>query len=499
MAIKPILVLVLDGFGISSEVKGNAIKLAKTPVLDSIFEKAAYTTLKASGLEVGLPKGQMGNSEVGHMNIGAGRRVLQDLTYIDACIEDGKFKTNKFLLGALEHVIEKNSALHIMGLLSNGKVHSSIDHLYEILKLASYHNLKNVFLHVWTDGRDTGIHLGKSYICALEKFIAKLGIGEIKTVCGRFYSMDRDKHWVRVKLAYDAIARGLGREFKEAEKLVEEDYGLGISDEFIVPAVKRGYTGVKENDAIICFNFRPDRARQITQMFLENNNRSKIKIGKYICFCKYDSCFDCEVAFSPRKIKNTIGEYLSTKGFTQLRVAETEKFAHITFFLNAGAQEAFENENRVIIDSPKVKTYDLAPEMSSEKITDAIIEGLESKKYNIIFANFASPDMVGHTGNLSATIKAVEKIDGCIERIIKCAASEEAITIITADHGNAEKMLDSSGEIVTSHTCSEVPFAIYGYDCKLRKSGSLCDISPTILEILGLEKPAEMTGKSLII
>lgn len=489
---KTVAIIILDGFGISENHNGNAIAMSKTPVLDKIFKNSPYTELKASGKYVGLPDGQMGNSEVGHMNIGSGRVVYQDLTYINNQIQSGEFKKNKVILDTFNYVTRHNSVLHLAGLLSDGGVHSSINHLYAILNLARENGLKNINIHVWTDGRDTSMHSGIRYISELETFLKETKIGEIKTISGRFYSMDRDKRLERTEKAYLAMAHATGRKFISADMFLKSEYQKGISDEFIVPSVKEGYVGVKQNDAMICFNFRPDRARQITQRFLND----KIE---YVCMCPYDDKFDCKVAFKQNKITGTLGQCLSENNITQLRVAETEKYAHVTFFLNAREEIAFKNEDRIIINSPKVKTYDCVPKMSSEGVTDAVIEGIESGKYDIIFVNYANPDMLGHTGNLKATIEAVEAVDECVGEIINCLNKIGGIAVITADHGNAEEMITPSGEPCTSHTCNKVPFSIWNYNCKLKNTGSLCDIAPTILDILNIKKPAEMTGRSLIL
>lgn len=499
---KPLLVVIMDGYGLNKEKYGNAISTANTPNLDEIFKNCPYAELKASGLDVGLPDGQMGNSEVGHMNIGAGRIVYQDLTHIDKCISDSTFRKNSKLCKAMKTVLENKSSLHLMGLLSDGGIHSHINHLYEILKLADEYNLKKVCIHAWTDGRDTVITSAKNFISDLEKFTNKLGVGEIKTICGRFYAMDRDKNIERTEQAYQAIMNANATKFENALDFISSNYNSGITDEFIKPGVKEGYNGIQKDDVMICFNFRADRVRQITQMFLKKdkdiNLVDRTKLKNYICFSKYDDSFKCDVAFEPREIKNTIGEYLSKHGLTQLRIAETEKYAHVTFFLNAGAEVPFKNEDRIIINSPKVTTYDLTPSMSADKLTETVIESINCEKYDVIFLNYANPDMVGHTGNLEATIKAVEKVDECVGKLILAMKEKMGITIITADHGNAEKMLNDKGGPFTAHTCNLVPFAIYGYNCELKKSGSLCDIAPTILEILGIKKPAEMTGESLI-
>lgn len=488
---KSLVLVIMDGFGISQDLRGNAVKNAYTPNLDYMFKNCPYTEIVASGIEVGLPENQMGNSEVGHMNIGAGRTVFQDLTYIDQCIKNGSFNKNNRLCGIMEYVSEKKSSLHIMGLISDGGIHSSLNHLYALLKLASNYKIKNVYIHAWTDGRDAPIRSAIKYISDLENFISEVKVGEIKTVSGRFYSMDRDKRFERTKLSYESIVYGKGRKFESVSEYLNEEYISGNTDEFIIPAVKNGYNGISKDDVLVCFNFRSDRARQISDLFLNEDNI------KYFGFCKYKE--NVPSIFEPREIKNTIGQYLSDVGKTQLRVAETEKYAHITFFLNSGAEKPFENEDRVIIDSPKVKTYDLMPEMSADEITNCVIKAMNSRKYDVIFVNYANPDMVGHTGNFNATVKAIEKVDKCIGKLKFESQKNGSVLIVTADHGNAEKMIDEKGEIFTSHTTNLVPFTIFGYNCKLKKIGALCDVSPTVLEILKLKKPAEMTGQSLII
>lgn len=490
MNFKPVVLAIMDGFGIRKETVGNAVFSAKTPNLDKIFSSCPYTELEASGLFVGLPEGQMGNSEVGHMNIGAGRVVYQDLTFIDKCISDGSFFKNENLAGIMSEVSKNGSNLHLMGLVSDGGVHSSINHLFALLKMAREFKIKNVFIHAWTDGRDTGVKSAGSYISAVESLAKELGTGEIKTICGRFYAMDRDKRTERTTQAFEAMANAKGARFESAQDYLKASYDAGLTDEFVVPAVKNDYEPMSKNDAVICFNFRTDRARQISEMFL------KTGMVKYFGFTRYEEGVPC--IFSPREVKNTIGEYLSKCGLKQLRIAETEKYAHVTFFLNAGAEKPFENESRMIVNSPKVKTYDLAPEMSAEEVTTSVLEAINSGKYDVIFMNYANPDMVGHTGNFSAATKAVEKVDECIGRVCELVKKSGGVTVITADHGNAEKMIGENGEVFTAHTTSKVPFAIDGFDCELKSSGSLCDIAPTLLEILKIKKPAEMTGQSLI-
>ena len=494
---RPTLLIIMDGYGISDNVEGNAIANANTPILDKLFSTCPYSKLIASGVDVGLPEGQMGNSEVGHINIGAGRIVLQDLLYINNSIQNKSFYKNEKLIEVMKYVSDNNSTLHLMGLVSDGGVHSSLDHIYALLKLASNYKLKNVNIHVWTDGRDTLTCSALKYISELEMFTRKLGIGEIKTICGRFYSMDRDERWERTIPAYEAVFSGKGETFKNTIELLEKKYELGETDEFIKPSVKIGYKGIQPNDAIICFNFRADRVRQITKLFLKNKDFNSLY--KYVCFCEYDKNFNADVAFKPNPVNNTIGEHLANCGLKQLRVAETEKYAHVTFFLNAGVEKAYQNEERILINSPKVERYDSKPEMSADQITESVINSIRSGKYDFIVVNYANADMVGHTGNMRAAIQAVEKVDKCIGRLISCIKEASGVAIITADHGNAEKMINSNGEVFTSHTCNPVPFSVFGYKCKLKPFGVLCDIAPTILDIMGIKKPAEMTGNSLII
>lgn len=499
---KSVLLIIMDGFGIGENNENNAIFKADTPTLDKIFKENSYTELFASGSHVGLPEGQMGNSEVGHLNIGAGRVVYQDLTYINKCIEDGSFYKNEELINLMETAKKNNSALHLMGLLSDGGVHSSIGHFFAVLKLAKKYNIKKVCLHVWTDGRDTPPKSALKYLNELEKFISENKIGAIETLSGRYYAMDRDKNWDRTELAFDAIFNACGDKFKSAAEAVQNSYKDGITDEFIKPSVRLGYEGIREKDCVLNLNFRADRARQITAMFTVDSESFQhirgFKVEKYCCFTSYDEKFrNVDVIFGPRFLKNTLGEYVSSLGLKQLRVAETEKYAHVTFFFNGGVEKPNKNEDRVIVKSPNVKTYDLKPEMSADGVTDEVLRGLQSKKYDLIVVNFANPDMVGHTGNMEATIKAVEAVDGCIEKLMEEAKKQGVTAVITADHGNAEKMKDENG-VVTSHTTAKVPFVILGYHENLKKGGSLCDIAPTILNILNLRIPPEMTGQSLV-
>lgn len=498
-----LLLIILDGFGIGGKSDCNAVFKAYTPNIDNVFKNYPTTELCASGLSVGLPDGQMGNSEVGHTNIGAGRIVYQDLTYINKSIDDESFFENYELKKIMEYVLKNKSSLHLMGLVSDGGVHSHINHLYALIKLAKMSGIENVCIHAWTDGRDTGPKSCLNYIKDLEEFICKNKIGKIETISGRFYSMDRDKRWERTEVAYDVMANANGERFETPEEAILNSYQNNVTDEFIKPMARTTYKGISPSDAVICFNFRPDRARQITHMFMDKiidfSHIKRVNIKKYCCFSQYDQNIkDVAVAFKPREIKNSLGEYLSKCGLTQLRVAETEKYAHITFFFNAGAENPYKNEDRIIINSPKVKTYDLKPEMSAYEVTEAVEKNIKTKKYNFIAVNYANADMVGHTGNLEAAVKALQTVDECVGKLVAEMKKIDGVTLVTADHGNAEKMLDEKGLPFTAHTLSKVPLSVIGFACKLKNDGALCDVAPTILEILNIKKPCEMTGRSLI-
>ncbi len=498
-----LLLIILDGFGMGENSDVNAVYKAQTPNIDHIFRNYPTTQLKASGLSVGLPDGQMGNSEVGHVNIGAGRIVYQDLTYINKSIENGNFYKNDELKKVMEYVAKSGSSLHLMGLVSDGGVHSHVNHLHAILKLAKMSKVSKVCIHAWTDGRDTPPKSGIKYIKDLEEFAHENKIGKIETISGRFYAMDRDKRWERTSLAYDAIVNAHGEKFDSPEEAILSSYNNGIADEFIKPMVSKGYEGINPDDAVICFNFRPDRARQITHMFLDESlvfpDVTRVNVEKYCGFSQYDeNIHDMITVFKPREIRDSLGELLSKQGLTQLRVAETEKYAHVTFFFNAGVESPYKNEDRIIINSPKVKTYDLKPEMSAYELTKTVEENINTKKYNFIVVNYANADMVGHTGNLNATIRALETVDECVLRLVSQMNKIGGVTIITADHGNAEKMCDEQGSPFTAHTLGEVPLSVIGFSCQLKDGGALCDIAPTILEILNIKKPCEMTGQSLI-
>lgn len=483
----------MDGYGIAPKSEFNAVSCADTPNLDRIFSDCPTTLLNASGTSVGLPDGQMGNSEVGHTNIGAGRVVYQDLTYINSSIESGEFYSNELLNEVMNKALENGSTLHIMGLCSSGGVHSHINHLLALLELAKRKKIKKLAVHAWTDGRDTDPKSAKKYLSLVDSRLKELGFDGIQTICGRFYAMDRDNNLERTKVAVDAICSAKGEIFEDASKAVSRCYGDNITDEFFPALVREGYKGMNSDDIVICFNYRPDRARQITKTISE-------KVKSYVCFTQYDKRFkNVRIAFPPREVKMAFGEYISSVGMKQLRIAETEKYAHVTFFFNAGVEKPYAGEDRIIITSPKVKAYDLKPEMSAFEIAKAAIEKIKSKKYDLIVLNFANPDMVGHTGNFEATKKAVEAVDECVGELIKAVRDVDGVMIVTADHGNAEKMRDKFGNPHTAHTCNPVPFSIFGYECKLKNGGSLCDIAPTICKILDIKKPDEMSGESLIL
>ena len=505
MGKKPVVLMILDGFGQKEEEYGNAIKAANTKNLDEIFNKFPTTSLDASQMAVGLPDGQIGNSEVGHTNIGAGRIVYQNLARINKALEDGSFFSNEAFLNAAKNCKINGSAMHIMGLLSDGGVHSHIKHLYGLLKFCRLNELKNVYIHIFTDGRDVSPTSSLKFVKNLQQEIKNIGVGEIATISGRYYAMDRDNRWDRVKKAYDAIVCGEGDFCEDPAKVLEKSYEENVTDEFIKPTVCRKNAKIKEKDSVIFFNFRPDRARQLTKaitfkQFDEFSRKNGYLDVLFVCMTQYDEMFkDVLVAFEPIKLTNTFGEFISKKGLKQLRIAETEKYAHVTFFFNGGQEQKFENEERILIKSPDVATYDLKPQMSALEITQEVVQCISSLKYDVIILNFANCDMVGHTGNFNAAKEAVEAVDCCVKKVLTAVEKVSGVAIITADHGNAEEMIDEKGLPITSHTLNKVPFSVIFYDCKLKKSGRLCDIAPTMLEILGLEKPPEMTGESLIL
>ena len=506
---KPTVLLILDGYGERKEKDGNAIALANTPVMDKLKKEFPYVEGQASGLFVGLPDGQMGNSEVGHMNMGAGRIVYQELTRITKAIEDGDFFENKALKEAVEHCKKENSALHFMGLVSSGGVHSHIEHIYGLLELAKRAGLKKVYLHAFLDGRDTPPDSGKSFLMDVEKKMRELGVGEIATISGRYYAMDRDKNYDRVEKAYRAMVDGTGEKASSVEKAIDASYAKKVYDEFVLPTVieKDGAVHtVSDGDAMIFFNFRPDRAREICHAFCDDEfnffNRGARKKVFFVCFTDYDPTIpNKRVAFEKEEIHNTLGEVVSNLGKNQLRIAETEKYAHVTFFFNGGKEEPYKNEDRILVPSPKeVPTYDLKPEMSCYTVTEKLTEAIRSGKYDLVVANFANPDMVGHTGVLSAAIKAIEVVDECMGKVVDAVESMHGNLFILADHGNADIMIDEkTGEPYTAHTTNPVPFILVSEEKhKLREGGCLADVAPTLLELMGIPQPKEMTGKSLL-
>ncbi len=503
MAKKPLILMILDGFGIAP-TEGNAIKAANKPNLDRLFAENPVTQIGASGLNVGLPDGQMGNSEVGHTNIGAGRIVYQELTRITKAIEDGDFFQNEALLHAVENAKKNDGALHLIGLLSDGGVHSHNTHLYALVEMAKRAGLTKVYVHALLDGRDVPPSSGKDYVAACAEKLEEIGVGKIATVMGRYYAMDRDNRWERVEKAYAAMVYGEGVEACCAVKAVEDSYAADVTDEFVVPAVCDKNGTIKAGDSVVFFNFRPDRAREITRTFVDPDfNGFERKNGffplTYVCMTQYDATMpNVEVAFKPQSLQNTFGEYISNKGLSQLRIAETEKYAHVTFFFNGGVEKQYEGEDRILVKSPKVATYDLKPEMSAYEVTDKLLEAIAADKYDVIILNYANCDMVGHTGVFDAAKAAVEAVDTCVGRITDAIAAKGGVSLITADHGNADKMFDEDGSPFTAHTTNPVPFCVVGYPCELREGGVLADIAPTMLQILGLPQPEEMTGKSLI-
>jgi 2,3-bisphosphoglycerate-independent phosphoglycerate mutase len=500
---KPLLLMILDGFGIAPD-KGNAIKAAHKPNLDRLFANNPITQIGASGLDVGLPDGQMGNSEVGHTNIGAGRIVYQELTRITKSIKDGDFFTNPALLAAADNAAANNKALHLIGLLSDGGVHSHNSHLYALVELAKKRGCKKVYVHALLDGRDVPPSSGKDFVAECAQKLKEIGVGEIATVMGRYYAMDRDNRWERVEKAYAAMVYGEGNQCADPVKAVEDSYQNDVTDEFMIPTVCVKGAEIQANDSVVFFNFRPDRAREITRTFVDPDftgfeRRNGFFPLTYICMTQYDVTMpNVQVAFKPQSLENTFGEYISKNGLTQLRIAETEKYAHVTFFFNGGVEKQYPGEDRILVNSPKVATYDMQPEMSAYEVTDKLIDAIHSGKYDVIVLNYANCDMVGHTGVFDAAKAAVEAIDKCVGRVTDAIAEMGGITLITADHGNADKMVDEDGSPFTAHTTNPVPFCVIGYPCKLRSGGRLADIAPTMLKILGLPQPAEMDGKSII-
>lgn len=500
---KPLILMILDGFGIAPE-KGNAIKAANKPNIDKLFAENPVTQIGASGMDVGLPDGQMGNSEVGHTNMGAGRIVYQELTRITKTINEDKLKENEAIVNAMDKAIENGTALHLMGLLSSGGVHSHNTHLYGILELAKKKGLENVYVHAFLDGRDVPPSSAAEFMDELLDKMKEIGVGKVATVSGRYYAMDRDNNWDRVEKTYAAMVYGEGEKADCPCCAIEKSYENSVTDEFVVPVVVDGGAQVKPNDSVIFFNFRPDRAREITRTFVDPEFKGfERKNGffpvNFVCMTQYDATMpNVDVAFKPQTLKNTLGEYVSNKGMTQLRIAETEKYAHVTFFFNGGVEKQYEGEDRILVKSPAVATYDLQPEMSAYEVTDKLVPAIESGKYDMIILNYANCDMVGHTGVFEAAVKAVEAVDTCVGRVVEAIKKMGGVALITADHGNADKMVDADGSPFTAHTTNPVPFCVVGYDCQLREGGRLADIAPTMLQIMGLEQPAEMDGVSLI-
>lgn len=501
---KTLMLLIMDGFGIEKKSRGNAIKAANTPNIDKIFASNPITAIDASGLAVGLPEGQMGNSEVGHTNIGAGRVVYQDLTKITKAIKDGDFFNNRELNAAMDNALKHNSALHLLGLLSDGGVHSHNTHLYALLELARKRGVREVYVHAFLDGRDVPPKSGAGYVRQCVEKMKDIGVGKVATVMGRYYAMDRDKRYDRVEKAYDAMAFGEGIHSDDPVNAVEQSYENGVTDEFVVPTVINGSKPISANDSVIFYNFRPDRAREITRAFVDDDfdgfSRRNGKFPlKYICMTEYDATIkNVSIAFPLEDIKNTFGEFISAAGLTQLRIAETEKYAHVTFFFNGGVEQSYEGESRILVPSPKVATYDMQPEMSEPQVADEVVQAIKSQKYDVIILNFANCDMVGHTGVFEAAVKAVEAVDSGVGKVYDAMMEEDGILLITADHGNADKMLAEDGSPFTAHTTNKVPFCVVNYECKLREGGKLADIAPTMLKIMGLKQPGDMTGKPLI-
>ena len=500
----PTTLIIMDGFGLRNDSDGNAVIHAKTPVLDKLFAECEHTTLSASGLDVGLPDGQMGNSEVGHTNIGGGRVVFQDLPRISKSIADGDFFTNPAYSHAMDACLDKGSALHLMGLLSDGGVHSHLQHLFALLKMAKDRGLQKVYIHAFLDGRDVSPTSGADFVAQTVEQCAKTGVGKIATVMGRYYAMDRDKRWDRVEQAYDAMVYGESAVSNpDPVAAVKASYAAGVTDEFVEPVVCDTEGTISDNDSVIFFNFRPDRAREITRTLVDpefDGFTRQLFPLTFICNTEYDATMpNVEVAYPRNTVKNGLGEYLSQMGLTQLRIAETEKYAHVTFFFNGGSETVFPGEDRVLVPSPKVATYDLQPEMSTREVCDKCVERIESGAYDVVILNFANCDMVGHTGVFTAAVKAVETVDECVGKVVDATLKMGGIAMITADHGNAEQMVEPDGSPMTAHTTNPVPFILCGAGTELRKDGRLADIAPTILDVMGLACPPEMDGKTLIV
>ncbi len=502
---KPVALIIMDGYGYNPDSYGNAIAAANTPTMDKLMASCPHTLIGASGMDVGLPDGQMGNSEVGHTNIGAGRIVYQELTRITKAISEGTFFENEALCGAMDNCKQNGGALHLMGLLSDGGVHSHNKHLYGLLEMAKKKGLDKVYVHCFLDGRDVPPSSGADYVKELHDKMEELGVGRIASVMGRYYAMDRDNRWERVQKAYDAMVLGSGGHAACPYEAVKKSYEEGVTDEFVIPFVVEGMEPIKNGDSVVFFNFRPDRAREITRTFVDPDfdgfaRRDGALDLYFVCMTQYDATMpNVHVAFKPQSLKNTFGEYISQKGLHQLRIAETEKYAHVTFFFNGGVEATYPGEDRALIASPKVATYDLKPEMSAYEVTDELLRRIASDKYDVIVLNFANCDMVGHTGVFEAAEKAVEAVDECLGKVVDAILAKGGAALITADHGNADKMYEPDGSPFTAHTTNQVPLVVAGYPCKLREGGRLADLAPTMLKILGLPQPAEMDGKSIIL
>ncbi len=511
MSRKPTVLMILDGYGLNDEHKGNAIYEAKTPVMDRLMKECPFVKGNASGLAVGLPDGQIGNSEVGHLNMGAGRIVYQELTRISKSIDDGDFFENEEFLAAVANCKKHGSALNLYGLVSDGGVHSHNTHIYGLLELAKRNGLEKVFVHCFLDGRDTPPMSGKDFVAQLEEKMAQLGVGKVASVMGRYYAMDRDNRWDRVELAYRTLTEGEGNHNPSATAAIQASYDEGKTDEFMIPTAvtENGQPigCIQDNDSIIFYNFRPDRAREITRAFCDDAfsgfEREKRKGLVYVCFTDYDETIENKrVAFHKETITNTFGEFLAANHKTQARIAETEKYAHVTFFFNGGIEEPNEGEDRILVKSPKVATYDLQPQMSAPEVCEKLVDAIRSGKYDVIIINFANPDMVGHTGVEPSAVKAIEAVDTCVGKAVDAVKETDGVLFICADHGNAEQLVDyATGEPFTAHTTNPVPFILVnaGEGYTLREGGCLADIAPTLIELMGMEQPKEMTGKSLLI
>jgi 2,3-bisphosphoglycerate-independent phosphoglycerate mutase len=508
MSKSPVAIIILDGFGCRKETKGNAVAQAKKPNFDRLWEKYPHAQLLASGEAVGLPEGQMGNSEVGHMNIGGGRIVYQNLTRVNIAIREGEFEKNETFLGAIDHVKKNGTNLHLFGLLSDGGVHSHIDHMFALLKLAADQGVEKVYVHAFLDGRDVGPQTAKSYIQQTLDKMKEYGVGEFATISGRYYSMDRDKRWERVEKSYRSMVYGEGPSYTDPLELVEDSYQHGIYDEFVLPSVITKEDGtpvatIQDNDAVIFYNFRPDRAVQISNTFTNKDFRSFDRGPKhpkdlyFVCLTFFNESVDGYVAFKATNLDNTLGEVLSQHGLKQLRIAETEKYPHVTYFMSGGREEKFPGEERILINSPKVATYDLQPEMSAYEVTDALLKEIQADHFDAILLNFANPDMVGHSGKLEPTIKAIEAVDECLGKVVNLILEKGGTAIITADHGNSDEVVTLEGKPMTSHTTNPVPVIVTKSGVELH-DGILADLAPTMLDLLGIEPPKEMTGKSII-